>query len=237
MTISEGMALLNGNMVAVGAACLGLGAALGKIKGYAGRAWDWLNGTQGRQATKEFQALLAHAANLAEILNHPEPNEVRKTLDGIVAQLPGADPVPPSPPVGPKMAILALFLLASSAHAQYAASIGGLLGSSTWEVGDGGAWSAGGSTVAGGEINIASGTVDASGVFSPYFVVLAGAAGENHNGINYANALLGGGPVIPGTAGVPLILAADWRIFSGKQYPSVMLGTSFSFGKPFWVSK
>ena len=149
-----------------------------------------------------------------------------------------AGPATKAVEVAKSVGLLALLLcLAVSAHAQVSASFGGLLGSSTWEVSDGGAWVAGGSTVAGGELNLGYCSTDSNGVFSPMFVVMVGAAGENHNGTNYANALLGGGPVIPGTAGIPLIVAADWRIFSGKQYPSVMLGTSFQFGKPFWISK
>ena len=159
--------------------------------------------------------------------------------------VPGAAPVVPPVPVLPSgtatkaaaFLLIGLLGLASTGRAQYALGMGGLLGSSTWDVSDGGAWVPSGSTVGGGELNFAYGATDTTGKFNPEAVILVGLGGENLDGSNYADVLLGGGPVIPGTAGIPLVVAADWRMFTGKRYPAVMLGTSFQFGQLLWTSK
>ena len=186
---------------------------------------------------KEVRPMTEHS-NVLKPTAPPAVPEPPKQKDGI---LPPAGKNAPKHIAGEGFGriaglVLVLLLGAASLHAQYALSVGGLLGTSTWDVSSGGAWVSSGSTVAGGEVNLAYGSTDATGTFQPLFVVIGGIGGENKDGANYANALLGGGAVIPNTT-VPLVLAADWRVFSGKAYPGAMLGATFTFGKPIWVSK
>ena len=159
---------------------------------------------------------------------------------GAAAPAAGAPPPPsgqlPGRNVGLLLA-LGLGLCASSLHAQAGLSLSGLFGSSAWDVQDGGKWVGNGSTLAGAEINLGFGSTDTAGAFNPVGGLLLGVAGENQTGTNYGDVILGGGLAIPDTANIPLTLAADWRMFSGKRYPAVMVGVSIPFGKPFWVSK
>ena len=138
-------------------------------------------------------------------------------------------------PKGPAI-LLALLLGAATAHADWAASVGGLLGSQAWDIGDGGTWSSTQSTIAGGELSLAYGSTDAQGKFTPLFVLLGGIGGENQGTKNYMSAQLGGGAIIPGTT-TPLVAAVDWRLFSGKPYPGVTVAATYAFGDPFWRSK
>jgi hypothetical protein len=237
MDLKTAMDTISSPVAAMVAGAFGMGTFRTQILGFLSKVLAWLGSPIGQAEIKDVTALAADLSKALKDAGHPEPEAVDSTVSGLLAQLPQvAPPTPPSsaPKIG---AFIFLALLgASSLHAQFAASIGGLLGSSTWEIGQGGAWTASGSTVAGGELNLAYGSVTGS-AFSPYFVTVLGAAGDNRNGNNYADLVLGAGPVVPGTAGIPLIVAADWRMFTGDKYPCVMLGTAFQFGQPFWVSK
>jgi hypothetical protein len=230
--------MLNNPVVGWAAAAFGLGASFGKVKSWIGQAWDWLNGTQGRQITKDVQAIASHLGDLMEHAGHPEPENVRKTIDGILSQLPGADPVAPGPPIGPKAAALLVgFLALASAvpAATYDLSLGSPLGSSAWEVADGGRVVSAGSTMAGVGLVFSYGASEGE-KFVPFIAIEGGFGGETRNGDNFAIGYLGAGPIIPGTS-VPLIVGPDWRFFTGNPYPAIMLSTSIQWGQSLWRSK
>lgn len=134
--------------------------------------------------------------------------------------------------------LLAFLLLGSMAHAQTGMSLSGTFGSAALDIQSDGSWVGNGSTIGGGELNYGWGSTDAAGNFQPLVIALVGLAGEHQQTKDYADVLAGVGLSIPGSmANIPLTIAADWRLFAGKRYPAIMVGTSIQFGKAFWVSK
>lgn len=132
---------------------------------------------------------------------------------------------------------LALLLMASFAHADYALSNSGTFGASMYTVSEGGSIIPSGGTLLGDELNLGWGSTDvsASGTsFSPYLMLCLGAGLETRDGNQYADVIAGIGSEIPAT-GACLVVGPAWRLFTGEKYPGLTASVNFQFGSPVWL--
>ena len=207
--------------------------ALAEVKSWVASIGKFLASPKAAAEVKDVTVLAADLQQALADAGHPEPAKASSIISGLLAQVPAIAKA--AAQVAPMIFLAAFLGLGAGLHAEVAASTSGLFGSSTWSASDGGTFKATGSTIAGGEVNFAFGSLSGT-AFAPLACLSLGAGWEDYQGAQYADLIGGLGVAIPDSPAM-LIVGPDWRMFSGARYPTIMLGTSFQFGQPFWMGK
>ncbi|MBU6231518.1 hypothetical protein KGP36_02515 [Patescibacteria group bacterium] len=197
-------------------------------------AWGWVQAHKAQLAAveKDVETIMPAAEDIAAQVGKPATPEVIADINKTLAAAKAL--------TAAKQAAMLLFVgllaLGAGAKAEVALSDSGLFGSAPVNIGAGGQLVSTGSALAGDEVNFAWGSGTDAASFSALANLSVGGAIESQDSKQYGDLVLGLGVTLP-TTHTMLTVGPAWRMFSGQRYPALVVGTSFTFGTPFWVGK